>query len=77
MDMQMPEMDGLEATRRIKQLPGPNQNTPIVALTANAMQSDQDACRSVGMVEVLTKPLDRTLLARCLIRRVPLPGSKG
>jgi PAS domain S-box-containing protein len=72
MDMQMPEMDGLEATRRIKSTPGPSQNTPVVALTANAMQSDQDACRQAGMVEVLTKPLDRTLFAKCLHRHVPL-----
>jgi PAS domain S-box-containing protein len=72
MDMQMPVMDGIEATKIIKATPGPNFETPIIALTANAMASDQEACRSAGMVEVLTKPIDRKLLAECLQRRVPL-----
>jgi CheY-like chemotaxis protein len=66
MDMQMPVMDGLEATRRIRTASGPNQHIPIIALTANAMQADKDACRSAGMNEVLTKPLNREHLAVCL-----------
>jgi PAS domain S-box-containing protein len=72
MDMQMPVMDGIEATKIIKATQGPNLETPIIALTANAMASDQEACRSAGMVEVLTKPIDRKLLAECLQRRAPL-----
>jgi CheY-like chemotaxis protein len=66
MDMQMPEMDGLEATRRIRSQAGPNAQTPIVALTANAMQSDQEACRAAGMNDFLSKPLNRQRLADCL-----------
>lgn len=72
MDMQMPEMDGLEATRLIRSGEGPNRQTPIVALTANAMQSDLDACRAAGMNDVLTKPIDRKLLAVCMNHWAPL-----
>jgi CheY-like chemotaxis protein len=72
MDMQMPEMDGLEATRTIRNGGGCNQNSPIVGLTANAMQSDLDACRAAGMNDVLTKPIDRNLLAVCMNHWAPL-----
>jgi len=68
MDMQMPEMDGLEATRLIRRRGGANAKVPIVALTANAMQSDQDACRAAGMDDFLAKPFDRDGLAACLER---------
>ena len=68
MDMQMPEMDGLEAARRIRSEAGPNQRVPIVALTANAMQSDQEACRAAGMDDFLAKPFSREGLAACLAR---------
>lgn len=73
MDMQMPQMDGLEATRQIRLLEGPNRQIPIVALTASAMLSDQQACRDAGMDDVLTKPVDYKLLAACLVRWSP-PG---
>ncbi len=72
MDMQMPEMDGLEATRLIRSAEGPNRHTPIVALTANAMQADLDACREAGMNDVMTKPIDRKLLAVCMNHWAPL-----
>jgi CheY-like chemotaxis protein len=72
MDMQMPEMDGLEATRAIRSAEGSNQHRPIVGLTANAMQSDLDACRAAGMNDVLTKPIDRKLLAVCMNHWAPL-----
>ena len=71
MDMQMPQMDGLEATRQIRLLEGPNRQIPIVALTASAMLSDQQACRDAGMDDVLTKPVDYKLLAACLARWSP------
>ena len=72
MDMQMPEMDGLEATRAIRNAEGCNQHSPIVGLTANAMQADLDACRAAGMNDVLTKPIDRKLLAVCVNHWAPL-----
>ncbi len=68
MDMQMPEMDGLEATRQIRSIEGPNKFIPIVALTANAMQSDHEACRAAGMDDYLTKPINRDDLTACLAR---------
>ncbi len=57
MDMQMPVMDGLEATRRIRALGGAASQVPIVAMTANAMQSDQDACYGAGMTDFVSKPI--------------------
>ncbi len=68
MDMQMPEMDGLEATRAIRAGEGPNCRTWIIALTANAMQSDQDACQAAGMNDFLSKPFNREGLAAVLRR---------
>jgi len=59
MDMQMPEMDGLEATQRIRKLEkegGTGSHVPIVALTANAMQSDRTRCIDAGMDDYIAKP---------------------
>ena len=68
MDMQMPEMDGLEATRHIRRGNGINSHSPIVALTANAMLADQNACREAGMNDFLSKPFNRATLVACLER---------
>jgi CheY-like chemotaxis protein len=68
MDVHMPVMDGLEATRRIRALEQGCQQaaTPIIALTANVSTEDRDACLSAGMNGLVTKPLDRDRLADTL-----------
>ena len=69
MDMQMPVMDGLEATRRIRALPG-FQALPIVAMTANAMASDREACLAAGMNDHLPKPIEPRELGNCVLKWV-------
>ncbi|MFZ5438567.1 MAG: ATP-binding protein [Myxococcota bacterium] len=66
MDCHMPEMDGFEATERIRALTGDAARTPIIALTASAMPDDLEACRRAGMNQVLTKPLSFTSLCAVL-----------
>ena len=58
MDIHMPVMDGLDATRAIRAMPGLAGTTPIVALTANVMASEQEKCREAGMDSVLMKPIE-------------------
>jgi signal transduction histidine kinase/ActR/RegA family two-component response regulator len=70
MDCQMPEMDGFEATRRIR---GRLQDRrlPIIALTANAMAGDRDACLAAGMNDFIPKPIRQEELRSCLERWLP------
>lgn len=71
MDLLMPVMDGLEATRRIRQQEaGSGRHIPIVALTACAMDQDREACFEAGMDDYLTKPLKAQELAR-ILERIP------
>ena len=66
MDMQMPKLDGLAATRQIRQLPG-YADIPIIALTANAFAEDKARCIESGMSSVLVKPLHPDVLAATLL----------
>jgi len=67
MDVQMPVMDGLEATRRLRRLPQGRQ-VPIVAITANAFETDRQACLEAGMDDFLTKPFKSRDLFEMLLR---------
>ena len=67
MDMQMPVMDGLEATRAIHALPG-REMTPILAMTANAFDEDRRACFGAGMVDFVPKPVDPEVFHATLLK---------
>jgi len=74
MDLQMPNMDGLEATLAIRTLPG-WATKPIVAMTANAFEEDRLACEEAGMSDFVAKPVDPGLLFTTLLKWFPiLPG---
>ncbi|HKX98654.1 MAG TPA: response regulator [Steroidobacteraceae bacterium] len=76
MDMQMPVMDGLEATRRIRAEIAGGGRLPIVGLTANALREQVEACRAAGMDEVIAKPLERGRLEAVLERYAPAIGTR-
>lgn len=67
MDVQMPLMDGLEATRCIKALPG-RRNVRILAMTANAFDEDRWACLDAGMVDFVAKPVDPAVLYKTILK---------
>ena len=74
MDMQMPEMDGLHATRAIRLLPE-GAHLPIIAMTAAAMDEDKQACLAAGMDAHVSKPIDPKELVRTLLAWVPAPAA--
>ncbi len=71
MDISMPIMDGRVATREIRKSAGASADTPIIALTANAMAEEQENFRSDGMTGILTKPLSRRALRKVLAAHQP------
>ena len=81
MDMQMPELDGLAATRALRRLPR-HAHTPVLAMTANAFGDDRQACLDAGMDDHLAKPVEPELLYRMMarwlaVRRARAAGSDG
>lgn len=68
MDMRMPNMDGLEATRKIRGLSNVSKDLPIVALTANAFDDDRNACFDSGMNDFMTKPVSAEELSEMVVR---------
>ena len=76
MDVQMPKVDGLEATRRIRQ-DADHATLPVIALTAHAMKGDEERCRQAGCDDYLSKPVDPDDLLRLIARYAPPPEPHG
>jgi signal transduction histidine kinase/ligand-binding sensor domain-containing protein/DNA-binding response OmpR family regulator len=77
MDVQMPEMDGLTASRKIRELLPPGEGPTIVALTAGAFEADRQSCLDAGMDDYLAKPIRLENLAALLRRQPPRRGLPG
>jgi signal transduction histidine kinase/CheY-like chemotaxis protein/HPt (histidine-containing phosphotransfer) domain-containing protein len=77
MDVHMPVMDGIEATRVIRGFPGGPGRVPIVGLSASVLKEETDVCFAAGMDEFLAKPIDPTVLARVLARHGPSSAQAG
>jgi PAS domain S-box-containing protein len=76
MDVQMPELDGLDASRQICERRPPSSRPRIIAMTANAMPEDREACLAAGMDDYLAKPIRADELAEALRRVKPLPRDR-
>jgi CheY-like chemotaxis protein len=77
MDCQMPEMDGYEAARQIRQAEPPSRRLPIIALTASALRGDREQCLAAGMDDYLTKPIREAELGAALARWIRPPGQRA
>lgn len=71
MDCAMPDMDGMEATQRLRQSPGPNSGVPVIALHADAQAERRSILLACGFNDVLSKPIDRAAMVECLLRWLP------
>jgi len=74
MDVQMPELDGLESTRRIRQMEKERglEQTPVIAMTAHVREQDKDQCLGAGMNDFIPKPFDPAVLSQKLARHIQL-----
>jgi CheY-like chemotaxis protein len=70
MDMRMPEMDGLQATRAIRASCGLSRGVPIIAMTANAFTEDVQACRDAGMNDFVAKQVSKQMFIEAILRAV-------
>jgi CheY-like chemotaxis protein len=71
MDCQMPEMNGYDAARAIRDSEGSERHTPVIAMTASVREGDRDLCFVSGMDDYIAKPLDQTALDGAIARRIP------
>jgi CheY-like chemotaxis protein len=77
MDVQMPEMDGLEATRRLRRELPVERQPRVIAMTANAMQGDREMCLAAGMNDYVSKPIRIEVLVEALSKSRPLVEDQG
>ena len=76
MDVQMPELDGMAATRMLRETQA-GREVPVIAMTANAFGDDRSACLAAGMVDHIAKPVDPDVLYATLLRWLPAPNARG
>lgn len=77
MDLSMPEMDGLTATRLLRDLPGPAGRVPVVAMTADTEEADRVRCQDAGMNDHVAKPVDRVLLLETVEKWLRAPPDRS